>query len=94
MSSGFHNRAVIHDHDEVGGAHRAEAVGDDEGGAVFENVVETLLDGAFAFGVERAGGFVEDEDARFLEQSAGDGDALLLPAGQRLSALADFGFVA
>ena len=40
------------------------------------------------------GGLVEDEDARVLEQDAGDGDALALAAGERDAALADAGVVA
>ena len=44
--------------------------------------------------VERAGGLVEDQDARVLEDGAGDGDALLLAAGEFQAALADAGVVA
>ena len=40
---------------------------------------EDLLLGA---GVECAGRFVEDQDRRVLDQGAGDGDALLLAAGE------------
>ena len=39
--------------------------------------------------VERGGRLVEDEDARVLEQHAGQRDALLLAAGQLVAALAD-----
>lgn len=44
--------------------------------------------------VEVAGGFVEDQDFRPLEQGAGDGEALLLSAREAHAALADFGLVA
>jgi len=40
------------------------------------------LDELLAFGVEVAGGFVEDEDLRLGEDGAGDGEALLLAAGE------------
>ena len=45
-------------------------------------------------GVERAGGLVEDEDGRVLEQRARDREALALAAGERGAALADDGVVA
>ena len=45
-------------------------------------------------GVERAGGLVQDQDARVLQDDAGDGDALLLAAGELVAALADDGVVA
>ena len=44
---------------------------------------------AFAFGVEVAGGFVEDQDLRVGEDGAGDGDALPLAAAELHAALAD-----
>ncbi len=50
-----------------------------------------LLGGGF---VQAAGGLVEDEDARTLEQSPGDGHALALPAGQADAALANLRLVA
>ena len=51
------------------------------------------LDHGFGFGVERAGGFVEDEDARLGQQGAGDGQPLALAAGELDAALADDGVV-
>ena len=51
--------------------------------------VERVLDQRFALGVEGAGGFVEDEDARVLEQAPGDGKPLPLPAGEVDAALAE-----
>jgi hypothetical protein len=41
-----------------------------------------LVDESFGLGVEGRGGFVEDQDVGVLEQGAGDGDALLLAAGE------------
>ena len=45
-------------------------------------------------GVEVGGGFVEDENARLLEQRTGDGDALFLAARKPGTALADLGLIA
>ena len=44
--------------------------------------------------VEVAYGFVKDEHARMLEQGAGDGDTLLLSAGEADTVFADRGLVA
>ena len=44
--------------------------------------------------VQAAGGFIEDENFWLLEQSAGNGDALLLSAGKTYAAFANFGLVA
>ena len=41
--------------------------------------------------VQRGGGLVENEDGRVFQKDAGDGDALLLSAGEERSALADIG---
>ncbi len=46
------------------------------------------------FGVECAGGFVEQQDGRVLQHHARDRDALALAAGQLHAALAHVGVVA
>ncbi len=58
------------------------------------SVLQRLLHGALALRVERAGGLVEQQDRRVLQQRARDRDALLLAAGQARAALAEFGVVA
>jgi hypothetical protein len=68
-------------HDAVGLAHGGQAVGDDDHRAALADGLHVVLDDAFRLVVERAGGFVEDQDARVADQGAGDGDALALAAG-------------
>ena len=51
------------------------------------------MDGGFDFGVERAGGFVEQQNRRVFEHNAGDGDALALAAGEFHAAFADVGVI-
>lgn len=94
MGAGFGDFAVADDEDEVGIADSGEAVGDDEGGAAAHEGVEGVLDEAFAFGIEGAGGFVEDEDGGIAKDGAGDGDALTLATGEFDAAFTDDGFVA
>ena len=59
--------------------------------AAFHQFVQRGLHGAFGFGVERAGGFVEDENRRVLQNRAGDGEPLALAAGERHAFFADDG---
>src|ERR1700679_3998770 len=69
----FDDAAGFDDQNLVGAAHGGEAVGDDEGGAAAHQVAQTFLDERFGFGIEAGGGFVENQDARIGEDSAGDG---------------------
>lgn len=52
----------------------------DRGVVAREQVAQGLVDQGLGFGVEGAGGFVEDEDVGVLEEGARDGDALFLAA--------------
>ena len=47
------------------------------------------MNGGFDFGVERAGGFVKQQNRRVFKHDAGDGDALALAAGKFHAAFAD-----
>src|ERR1700742_4179313 len=60
--AGLDDAAFLEDEDAVHVPDGGEAVGDDEGGAVAHQAFEGFLDEVLAFGVEGAGGFVEDED--------------------------------
>ena len=55
--------------------------------------LKLALDGALGAGVECRGGFVKNQDGRVFEQGAGDGNPLLLTAGEFEAAFADPGFV-
>ncbi len=80
MRPHFHDLPVVHNQDAVCVAHGAEAVGDDQHRPASADVGHVVLDDAFRFVVQGAGGFVQDEDAGLGEQGAGDGDALAFPA--------------
>ncbi len=90
----FDDLAALDDDQAIGAAQRAQAVGDGDGGAAVDQVFQGRLDFALGFGVDRGGGFVEDQDARVDQQGAGDGDALAFAAGEGLAALADQRIVA
>ena len=94
MGSFFDDAAMVDDDDVVGIADRTQAMGDDDGRTAFHEAVQGGLDDFFAFRIEGRRRFIEDEDARVLEDGPGDGDTLALAAGQGAAAVADEGFVA
>ena len=81
--------AGVHQDDPVGELERAEAVGDQEGGAVAGELLDRLADQGLVLDVDGAGGLVEDQDGRVAEHGAGQGDPLPLAAGEAEAALAD-----
>src|SRR3954447_23050656 len=70
-----HAAAHFVDDDVVVGSH-------DHGGAVLVDPVQHVHDPHRGGGVQVAGGFVRQQDARLVDDGAGDGHALLLAAGE------------
>src|SRR5262245_11006118 len=64
VGTALNNPAVFHQQNQVGATDGGEAVGDDEGGAPGKQISHGSLDELFAFRVEVAGGFVENQDLR------------------------------
>ena len=73
---------AFHDDDAVGAAHGGRPVGDDQDGAILDQGAQCLLDLGLGLGVGHGSGLVEHDDGGVQQDGAGDGDALLLPAGQ------------
>ena len=86
--------AAVHDDEAVHRGDGREPVRDGDHGLAFHEPVQALLNHGLDFAVERAGGFVEQQDRRVLEHDPRDGDALALAAGELHPALADVGVVA
>ena len=86
--------AVVDQDDPVGELDRAQAVGDQEGGAAPGELLDRLADQGLVLDVDGAGGLVEDQDGRVAEHGPGQGDPLPLAAGEAVAALADDGVVA
>ena len=84
--------ARFHHDDSIGAADRAETVGYNENRAAFHQGIKRLLDERLAFVVERACGFIENQNPRIFEQAASDGDALALAAGERGTSLSHLRF--
>jgi hypothetical protein len=72
--------AVVQNHQPVGPAHGAEPVGDDQGGPAHQKAFQSILHQSLALGIETAGGFIENEYGRILEDRPGDGNPLPLAA--------------
>src|SRR3990167_2158418 len=90
----FHQFAFVQHDDAVALAHGAQAMGNDKYRTTFADVQHVVLDDAFGFIVEGAGGFVKNQDARVVQQGTGDGNALALPTGQVAALFAHQGVIA
>ena len=89
--------AVLDDHtfltrdDAIRHPDGRQPVGDDENRPSRTDAAHVGLDDLLALIVERAGGFVEDQNARITNQRSGNGDALALSAREARAALANLG---
>jgi hypothetical protein len=83
------NAAVIHFGHAIGELKDAIVMGDDDDTAArgAGDFVHKFHDATTILAVEGGGGFVGDEEARFVDEGAGDGDTLLLAAGELGGAL-------
>lgn len=48
-----------------------------------------FLNGGFVLDIKTGGGFIQQDDGRILQESAGDGNTLALTAGKDTAVLAD-----
>ena len=82
MATRFDDCSVLDDEDAVGVHHGMQAMGDHDGRAALAKMFDGALNLALGFGIERGGCLVEQNEWSILEQSARDGDALALAAGE------------
>ena len=75
--------------DFVRAADRRKPVRDDQRGAPRQELVERRFDQPFGMTIERAGRFVQDQDAWIAQHGARDRDALPLAAREPHAAIAD-----
>ena len=94
MRALLHNAAVLQHHNQVGLLHGGKAVGDYQGGAARHGGFECGLHHALALCVQRAGGFVQQQQGRILQDGARDRNALALAARQAHASLPQKGVVA
>ena len=94
MAAALDDLAAIHDQDQVSIHDALDTVGDDKGCAAAHHGLQGFADDTFGLRIHRGGRVIQDEDAGILEEGAGDGDALFLPAGKGDPFLTDEGVVA
>ena len=71
----------IDDIDPMRRTDRAQPMGNDDDRAAFADLRHVLLNDRFGFIVQRAGGFIENENARVGHQRAGNRNPLALATG-------------
>ena len=86
MGTAFCNAVVCNDEDFVRVPDCRKTVGDGDGCPSLCQLVQTLLYKAFAVVVQRTGGFIQNEDWRIFQKDAGNGNPLLLSAGEARAA--------
>lgn len=74
--------AAIDHKDRIGIDKRGQPVRHDNHGAALGDFAQILPQDRFAVGVQRTGGFIQDQEFRIGDQSTGDRQALLLAAGK------------
>ena len=90
----LHDPALVEHHQPVHRGDGREAVSDGDHRLVGHQRLQLLLDRGLDFAVERRGRLIQHQDRRVLQQHAGNGDALALPAGEFYAPFADMGVVA
>ena len=82
VASPFHDHAAADDQDLIRRQNGGQAVGDQDTGPGLDQGLDGLLDLLLGYGIQGRSGFVEDQQGGILEQDPGDGNTLLLAAGQ------------
>ena len=76
----FDDSSLIQDEDAVCALNCGESMRDHKRGSSLHQSFKGFLDQPFRFGVERRGGFIEQQDARVFENRPGNGNPLPLAA--------------
>ena len=78
----FDHAPVFQDHDLVGAVQGAQPVGDDDGGAVVQQLVDGALDQLLGGRVQARGGLIQDHQPGVAQEDAGKGQQLGLAGGE------------
>ena len=78
VATPLHDLSVLDDQDEIRPADGGEAVSDDKGCPVSQEILKTFLNEGLALRVEAGGGLIQDQDPWVCQDGSGDGDALTL----------------
>lgn len=91
VGAGFLDAVGTEDEDAVVVLDGGQAVGDGQGSAAVGQLFKALAHQDLALIVQGAGGLVQNQNGWVLQKDTGDGDALLLAAGELNAALTDVG---
>src|SRR6266436_6656296 len=80
---------LLHDQNLVRSLYRREAVSDGYHGSPFDQFLQGCLNEPFYLGVERTGGFVQQQIGSLAQERACDSHPLLLTTGEPVAAFAD-----
>ncbi len=93
MGAAVKDAALFHDDDLICFENRRKTMRDSDDRFARREGVNGILHNFFALGVERGIGLIQQQDGRVTQNGAGDGNALLLTAGEIAAAFADDGIV-
>jgi len=71
VGAAIHNATAVHQHDPVDQVQCRHAMRDHHRGATFDEFGKRFVDQLFAFWVNLAGGFVQDQDVGVFKDRAG-----------------------
>ena len=91
MGAALLDLSVIDQDDPVRIAHSGKSVGNDEGCPAGPELIKTFLYIALCHRIQSRGGFIQDQDPWIFQENAGNGDPLLLSAGEHGAPLPDIG---
>lgn len=90
MLSMGEDATLVKNVDGIGLDDGAEAVGNDEAGAIGAEFGEGLLDELFGFYIDGRGGFIEQQNRRVFEEGTSEGEALALTTTQQHAPFTNF----
>ena len=91
MGAAFCDHTVGNGNDPARIADGRKPVGNDQGGAALRQGIKGTLDLGFCHTVQCGSGFVQDENGRVFQEDTGNGDPLLLSAGEKRAPFAHIG---
>ena len=94
VGSHLGDAVLVDDDDPVCFPEGGKPVGDGKGGPPFDQATQRLLDLVLGLGVQAAGGFVQDQQPRIMQDGPCNGDPLPFPARQGVALLPYIGVVA
>src|SRR3990172_3403997 len=89
MCAALDNTSVVQYQDQICRQNGAQTVGDDDARPTYHDAFESFLDEGLRLAVERAGGLVQYENTRVLQDNTSQGQALFFAAAQPIAALTD-----